>query len=90
MIGGVDDGLSYVCGARYRVKSQQTRGYGIDADYIFEEAVPGFGVIHYLFRSCDGGWRESFTDLTILLGEITIRPYGKGKRRCNALTVSTL
>lgn len=85
MFCGADNGLSYVTGLRYRIRSTHARGNSIDDDYWFEYAAPGFGVIHYVFRSCAGGWLESFSDLLIFLGEIDIRPYRKGKQKCSVL-----
>lgn len=95
MICGVDDQQEYVQGERYKVHAKSSRkehgktrwGYKAEheTDYIYVGSTRGCGVIHYVFRSCAGGWLESFSDLLILLGEIDIRPHNrKGKRQCNA------
>lgn len=89
MICGVEDQQEYVMGARYRVRARwvtnrkQVEYEKQERDYIYMGATRGCGVIHYVFRSCSGGWLESFSDLLILLGEIDIRPCRRGGRSCN-------
>lgn len=99
MICGVDDQQEYVQGERYRVRAKSRKEHGKtrwgykaehETDYIYVGSVRGCGVIHYVFRSCAGGWLESFSDLLILLGEIDIRPCRKGNKSCSVQTVANI